>query len=78
LEPCLISNHQEIEINLVLKGTGTRFAGNHIENFEHQDLVLIGANLPHVWINDPKYFAQHEDLRAHVINLQFQAMAMEK
>lgn len=64
--------HQEIEINLVLKGTGTRFVGNHIENFEHQDLVLIGANLPHVWINDPKYFAQHEKLRAHVINLQFQ------
>jgi AraC-like DNA-binding protein len=64
--------HQEIEINLVLNGSGTRFIGNHIEDFKDEDLVLIGSNLPHVWKNDPQYFTGDPDLYAHVINLQFQ------
>lgn len=64
--------HQEIEINLVLKGTGTRFVGDSIENFVNEDLVLLGSNLPHVWKNDPKFFTGNPALYAHVINLQFQ------
>lgn len=64
--------HQEIEINLVMKGTGTRFVGDHMENFSDQDLVMVGSNLPHVWKNDPGYFENNSSLYAHVINLQFQ------
>lgn len=70
--------HQEIEINLVLKGSGTRFVGNNIENFLDEDLVLVGSNLPHVWKNDPEFFNGNSPLYAHVISLHFQQEVFAK
>ena len=49
-------HHQELELVLVLQGTGTRFIGNSIEPFEPGDLVLLGDYLPHKWQSDPEYF----------------------
>lgn len=48
--------HPEIEIMLVLKGKGTRFVGDSIEHFEPYDLVMIGANLAHVWKNSHEHY----------------------
>lgn len=39
--------HPELELTLIKKGRGTRFVGNSILPFTVNDLVLIGANLPH-------------------------------
>lgn len=39
--------HPEYEIVCVLYGNGTRHVGNHFNNYEDGDLVLIGPNLPH-------------------------------
>ncbi|CAN5836071.1 AraC family transcriptional regulator [soil metagenome] len=39
--------HPEYEIVCVLYGGGTRHVGNHFNNYEDGDLVLIGPNLPH-------------------------------
>lgn len=41
--------HPEYELVLVTQGKGKRFVGDHVENFEGPDLVLIGPNLPHCW-----------------------------
>ena len=45
--------HHAFELNLVVKGTGTRFIGDHIGHFNAGDLVLMGAELPHTWCSDP-------------------------
>lgn len=45
--------HPEIELTYILSGQGTRYVGNSIENYMEDDLVLLGANLPHCWLNDP-------------------------
>lgn len=41
--------HPEMELTWIARGSGTRFIGDHIENFQAPDLVLIGPNLPHCW-----------------------------
>ena len=44
--------HPEVEILLVVKGTGTRFVGNSVEPYAPGDLVMIGPNVSHEWCSD--------------------------
>jgi AraC-like DNA-binding protein len=41
--------HPEYELAYIVNGSGKRFVGDHVENFESGDLILVGANLPHYW-----------------------------
>lgn len=41
--------HAEYELTCILKGSGKRYVGSHMEDFETGDLVLLGPNLPHCW-----------------------------
>ncbi|WP_419212009.1 AraC family transcriptional regulator [Maribacter sp. X9] len=63
--------HPEIELVLILKSTGTRFIGDNIERFSTGDLVLIGKNIPHMWLNDDVYFEEKTALRAEAISVHF-------
>lgn len=44
--------HPEFQITLVIKSTGYRLVGDNITPLTPGDLVLVGANLPHVWQQD--------------------------
>ena len=46
--------HPEFQITLVLKSTGYRLVGDNIAALTPGDLVVVGANLPHVWQQDPE------------------------
>lgn len=48
--------HSEYQLFLVLKGTGTRFIGDHVGPFRQDELILTGPNLPHLWRSDHEYF----------------------
>lgn len=63
--------HPAIEIMYITSGTGTRFVGDHIEQYEEGDVCMIGPNLPHEWRNDDVYFDKETDLRATCICLFF-------
>ena len=48
--------HTEYQLFTVIRGTGTRFVGDHVSAFKKNDLVFTGPNLPHLWQSDPEYF----------------------
>jgi len=50
--PSLLHFHPEVEILLVLRGTGTRIVGDSVERFAPGDLVMIGPDISHEWSSD--------------------------
>lgn len=50
--PSPLHFHPEIEILLILEGTGTRIIGDASGRFAPGELVMIGSNVPHVWYSD--------------------------
>jgi AraC-like DNA-binding protein len=73
--PCLLVPwhfHPETEILYIMKGTGSRFVGDHSESFGEGDVGLIGPNLPHVWKSDPIYKENIPGLTTHVLVVHFQ------
>jgi len=63
--------HPEIEVMYILEGTGTRFVGDHVEEYEEGDLCIVGANLPHEWRNDKEFFRKESNLKASCYCLFF-------
>lgn len=63
--------HPELELVLSLKSTGTRFVGDSIKKFDEGDVVLIGNNLPHMWLNDESYFQEDSKRIAEDIVIHF-------
>lgn len=61
--------HPELELTFIKKGRGTRFVGNSILPFVENDLVLLGANLPHNYIS----LNHNEESRQEALVLQFPA-----
>ncbi len=42
--------HEELELNFIMNAKGAkRVVGDHISEIDDMELVLVGANLPHVW-----------------------------
>ncbi len=64
-------HHRELELVLSIKSKGTRFVGDSILKFDEGDLVLIGKDLPHMWLNDDDYFEPGSRLRAEAIAVHF-------
>jgi len=43
--------HSEFEIVYIYKGNGLRYIGDSIQKFKAGDLILVGKDLAHVWLN---------------------------
>lgn len=63
--------HPELELVSILKSTGTHFIGDNIERFEVGDVILIGKDLPHMWLNDESYFNQAAENNAEAVAIHF-------
>lgn len=61
--------HPEIELILVLKSQGYRIVGDSIAQLTAGDLVLVGANIPHIWQEEAR--ANHA-VNVHALLLQFE------
>ncbi|MDK3157515.1 AraC family transcriptional regulator [Kamptonema cortianum] len=47
---------------MILSSRGTRFVGDKIDSFKEGDLVFLGADLPHVWLNDKNHKGKAESI----------------
>ena len=46
-----IHSHRNFELNYVVSGSVKRIVGNSISGYSKGDLVLLGPNIPHCWVN---------------------------
>lgn len=63
--------HPELELAIILEGSGSVFIGDGIQNFEPGTMVLIGKNLPHIWYNDKIYFDPESDRKVRSYTIHF-------
>jgi len=63
-----LHSHEEMELNLILHAAGTkRIVGDHIEEIDDMELVLVGSNLPHGWFT---HLCKSKSI--HEVTIQFQ------
>lgn len=60
--------HPDFQLNFVVDGKGKRIVGDHSEEYEIGDLVLLGPNLPHYWTYDKDYLADRGKGEAIIIH----------
>jgi AraC-like DNA-binding protein len=63
--------HSEYQLFVVLRGTGTRFIGDHVTPFTQGDLVFTGPNLPHLWQSGHEYFEGNKHIWTEGIVVYF-------
>lgn len=63
-------SHPELELVYVKESFGKRIIGNSVANFESGDLVFLGSDIPHVWLNDEIYYHNNK-LKAKAIVVYF-------
>lgn len=63
--------HSEFQLFVALKGTGTRFIGDHVSSFKNNDVVFTGPDLPHLWQSDHEYFTGDKDMITEGIVIYF-------
>ena len=66
-----IHYHNEFELNFILNGRGVkRVVGDHAQEIEDIELVLVGSNIPHGWITHNYKFDNEKD-RITEVTIQF-------
>ena len=58
--------HSELELTWIRKGWGKRYIGGEVSDFEADDLVLVGANVPHCWTSEN----ESENVQATVVQFK--------
>jgi AraC-like DNA-binding protein len=63
--------HAEVELVLIIKGSGRQFIGDNIHHFKPGDMILLGSNLPHLWRSDEKFLKPRSKLKVEAIVIHF-------
>ncbi|WP_299778116.1 AraC family transcriptional regulator [uncultured Formosa sp.] len=61
-----LHQHEEIQLSLIVSGDGSLIVGDTINHYETGDILIIGSNLPHVFISD-----ENANIPSHMLTLFF-------
>lgn len=64
-------SHPELELVYIKESYGKRIVGNSVEPFKSGDMVFLGSDIPHVWLNDEIYYQGINKLEAKAIVVYF-------
>ncbi|AOW10318.1 AraC family transcriptional regulator [Flavobacterium gilvum] len=64
-------SHPELELVYIKESYGKRIVGNSVEPFVSGDMVFLGSDIPHVWLNDEIYYKGINTLKAEAIVVYF-------
>lgn len=51
--------HTEVQLTAIIKGTGIVYGGNSMQKFGPGDIILFGANIPHLLKNGSSYYSDN-------------------
>jgi len=68
--------HAEAQITLIIRGEGTFIAGNYTQPFKPGEIYILGANQPHIFKADPRYFENTSENNIHAIHIYFDQDAL--
>lgn len=63
--------HPQCEIIIIEESSGTLYIGDGIDTFKSGDVIILGANIPHLVRNYPEYFKPDSELRAKATVIYF-------
>ena len=63
--------HPEYELILIEKGVGLTFVGDTVRKMSPEDFMLIGKNLPHLWLSADEYYEKNTTLVSSSVYSQF-------
>ncbi|GAB3941663.1 AraC family transcriptional regulator [Spirosoma harenae] len=63
--------HKQLQLTMIIKGTGTLIAGNYSQPFKPGDIYMLGANQPHIFKSDSSHFTNTQKDNSHAIHLYF-------
>lgn len=64
-------SHPELELVFIKESYGKRIVGNSVEQFTAGDMVFLGSDIPHVWLNDEIHYKGINTLKAKAIVVYF-------
>lgn len=66
-----LHRHKEAQITLIIKGEGTLIVGNYTQPFKAGEIYIIGANQPHMFKGDARYFENLQEKNIHAVHIFF-------
>lgn len=63
--------HPEYELILIEEGAGLTFVGDSVRKMAPGDFMLIGKNLPHLWLSADEYYEKNTTLMSRSVYSQF-------
>ena len=63
--------HPELELVYIKESYGKRIVGNSVEQFTAGDMVFLGSDIPHIWLNDEIHYKGINTLKAKAIVVYF-------